>query len=608
VNKKEYVEGIRGIEREEEKEEDAEEEKVDRKATSNRVEELLIVKPRLTLPLQHIDLPKSRYLLVPYLRVQSSFTISIGLINAVISKPGVFIPKLRVLAKQAKSIKVNVLPPNKIKQLEIPLPLLQMVTYKDISIRSLLDPFPLYRLEILTPRLTTIKQEKSHDAGASLKAVVDKTSSGAMAKIFEREATSEYKKEKEETVNEIGEGEGAGLPPLLDFLFDESFIDKKRVMGIGSIVSEGPVLILVDKDREFHKFVKLLCAELWRIKSKGHPKVNIYSYSDELNLPLAKLSDDIIEIENFESILDILAKNKDSERIQSEFISKIDIIINEGRLRFVLMPVSFIINGKNRFDEAYRILTETPSVERYVKSTIFLALKSREFREEEERYAGLLLRAMYGFAEIELQRSEKISEHAFKLRKNYIENLGRIIEKVRQEISASKWPVQSEDESWLHYALKHLVYSHLLFNENAKEECISSEEKLEYIEKIPDITYRCGPDEVIAVEIETMYGTGDPLAKINETVKPYYGKFNADLWLVVPNLQAFIFAHQLLKLRDDYVNEGLKLEIYVTDVTGKGGELVHRRKSNPGLIKLREVLGFLDKTYRELKIQQLGVE
>lgn len=109
-------------------------------------------------------------------------------------------------------------------------------------------------------------------------------------------------------------------------------------------------------------------------------------------------------------------------------------------------------------------------------------------------------------------------------------------------------------------------------------------------------------------EIETMYGTRDSLAKINETVKPYYGKFNADLWLVVPNLQAFIFAHQLLKLRDDYVNEGLKLEIYVTDVTGKGGELVHRRKSNPGLIKLREVLGFLDKTYRELKIQQPEVE
>jgi hypothetical protein len=608
VNKKEYVEGIRGIESEEEKEEDAEEEKVDRKATSNRVEELLIVKPRLTLPLLHIDLPKSRYLLVPYLRVQSSLPISIGLINAVISKPGVFIPKLRVLAKQAKSIKVNVLPPNKIKQLEIPLPLLQMVTYKDISIRSLLDPFPLYRLEILTPRLSSIEQEKSHNVSSSLKAVVDETSSETMAKIFEREATSEYKEEKEETVNEIGEEGGAGLPPLLDFLFDESFIDKKRVTGIGSIVSEGPVLILVDKDREFHKFVKLLCAELWRIKSKGHPKVNIYSYSDELNLPFAKLSDDIIEIENFESILDILAKNKDSERIQSEFISKIDIIINEGRLRFVLMPVSFIINGKNRFDEAYRILTETPSVERYVKSTIFLALKSREFREEEEKYAGLLLRAMYGFAEIELQRSEKISEHAFKLRKNYIENLGRIIEKVRQEISASKWPMQSENESWLHYALKHLVYSHLLYNENAKEDCISSEEKLEYIEKIPDITYRCGPDEVIAVEIETMYGTGDPLAKINETVKPYYGKFNADLWLVVPNLQAFIFAHQLLKLRDDYVNEGLKLEIYVTDVTGKGGELVHRRKSNPGLIKLREVLGFLDKTYRELKIQQPEVE
>lgn len=608
MNKKEYVEGIRGIESEEEKEEDAEEEKVDRKATSNRVEELLIVKPRLTLPLLHIDLPKSRYLLVPYLRVQSSLPISIGLINAVISKPGVFIPKLRVLAKQAKSIKVNVLPPNKIKQLEIPLPLLQMVTYKDISIRSLLDPFPLYRLEILTPRLSSIEQEKSHNVSSSLKAVVDETSSETMAKIFEREATSEYKEEKEETVNEIGEEGGAGLPPLLDFLFDESFIDKKRVTGIGSIVSEGPVLILVDKDREFHKFVKLLCAELWRIKSKGHPKVNIYSYSDELNLPFAKLSDDIIEIENFESILDILAKNKDSERIQSEFISKIDIIINEGRLRFVLMPVSFIINGKNRFDEAYRILTETPSVERYVKSTIFLALKSREFREEEEKYAGLLLRAMYGFAEIELQRSEKISEHAFKLRKNYIENLGRIIEKVRQEISASKWPMQSENESWLHYALKHLVYSHLLYNENAKEDCISSEEKLEYIEKIPDITYRCGPDEVIAVEIETMYGTGDPLAKINETVKPYYGKFNADLWLVVPNLQAFIFAHQLLKLRDDYVNEGLKLEIYVTDVTGKGGELVHRRKSNPGLIKLREVLGFLDKTYRELKIQQPEVE
>ena len=52
-------------------------------------------------------------------------------------------------------------------------------------------------------------------------------------------------------------------------------------------------------------------------------------------------------------------------------------------------------------------------------------------------------------------------------------------------------------------------------------------------------------------------------------------------------------AKDLLKLKRDYVKEGLKLEVYVADVTGWGCKLIYGEKRSPGLVKLKDVLKFI---------------
>jgi hypothetical protein len=146
--------------------------------------------------------------------------------------------------------------------------------------------------------------------------------------------------------------------------------------------------------------------------------------------------------------------------------------------------------------------------------------------------------------------------------------------------------------------IRKLFQSIMLFEEDLLEIFKNSETKnsalFEAYSNIISRLYEGIPKE-IAIEIETMWGTGDPIgAKINpHTVNPYFGKFKGELWLVIPNLQALLYARELLKLRHDYKKDGLNLEVYITDVTGKGAYYIYKEKREPGLIKLVDVLKFI---------------
>lgn len=60
-------------------------------------------------------------------------------------------------------------------------------------------------------------------------------------------------------------------------------------------------------------------------------------------------------------------------------------------------------------------------------------------------------------------------------------------------------------------------------------------------DRVPDVRVDEGP---VYYEVETLYGTGDPVAKLNETLDKY-GEAE-EVRVVIPNVQAMLFLPDLL--------------------------------------------------------------
>jgi hypothetical protein len=122
---------------------------------------------------------------------------------------------------------------------------------------------------------------------------------------------------------------------LPDPLLDAQYLPREylEVGGLGNISSERLICILVDKAGDFHELVRLICAKLWRIKSRGSPKVLVKSCDEELSW--RGLLEDVVELEDFEKIIEKLReKRKDNDEVRKAFINELKSKSVEGRLRF----------------------------------------------------------------------------------------------------------------------------------------------------------------------------------------------------------------------------------------------------------------------------------
>ncbi len=467
-------------------------------------------------------------------------------------------------------IKVPILEPATILKLITPPFRLKLKVPPDISIRPFVPFKTLSKLKVSEPivRSPYVPALRPHLRPISIKSVGKRLpkiqailmASGEVRKSIEA---------KRVAVREEGEYEGLNL---LEWLLDE---ESRKYGGLGGVGAEGLVCILVDKYRGFHEFVKLLCAKVWRIKSGGLPSVAHRGYGEELIWH--GLEEDVIELNH-----GAIEKESTKEELKSKSL--------ESRMKFLLIPVE-----RKDFEKAWQTLTDLKhELEPYLKHAKLLAYRLGEVDED---LLGRLLKSAFGFVEVDVH-TNKIGHYSLELEGKFYRELEKAIKWVRRNVSAPYQPEpgdeQGQSESWLHWALKHLTYQHLILNEGINEERIKSEVELG-IGKRADVYVESSR---IAVEVETMYGTGDPIgAKINpKTVKPYFdSKFNGELWLVVPNLHALMYARELLKLRRDYRKEELTLEIYVADLTGSGAELIYGEKRKPGLVKLVDILKFIKK-------------
>jgi len=480
--------------------------------------------------------------------------------------------KLKIRAKPLHDISIRpLIKPGKIS-------LIRLLITPSLKI----SPLPTLRSEIFSP--TSVEQPLLLRLNLRLPIQLPRNTAKTAKEVPKRK----------ETVHEVKEKFELSLP---EGLLDEQYLDEEyyKLGGLGGVSAEGLVCILVEKYRDFHEFIKLLCAKMWRIKGRGLPSVAHRGYGSELSYH--GLEEDIIELSKASELLRALAQDYSKvkviddarEELRRVFEKEIKSKSIEGRLRFILIP----IEGKE-FERAYQILTGPKlGIERYLKHARFFAYKLKRVDEE---FLWRMLISAFGFAETPIH-SPSIGEYALELEGKFYRKLEEIIAWTRRKIEPINWPKPGDEggqpESWLHWALKHLAYAHLICNEGVNEGDIKSEEII-IEDKVTDVICRT-PDRLIAIEIETMYGTGDPVgAKINpRTLKPYLeGGFNGELWLLIPNLHALLYVSDLLRLRESYRKRGLKLEIHIADVTGLGAELIYGERRNSGLIKLIDVLKF----------------
>lgn len=114
-------------------------------------------------------------------------------------------------------------------------------------------------------------------------------------------------------------------------------------------------------------------------------------------------------------------------------------------------------------------------------------------------------------------------------------------------------------ESDEHYLLK--VYTAWLYR--------NEQPLVEHIEgnRIVDVFVPRGP---IYYEIETLYGTVDPVAKMNQTILKYAPP--EDLRIVIPNLTALLYLRDLLDLETAQRQQGYNLTLWVVDLSRRGAE------------------------------------
>ena len=326
-----------------------------------------------------------------------------------------------------------------------------------------------------------------------------------------------------------------------------------------------PIVVLVfeNEESEWHNLILYALNELSKEISEKHLKVSFRapeSYE-----------------EGYEEILDSLELNSLTD---FSLESKIE-FIDARKWTYALDKFSAIVNNRLRsgFLQQFGILVialndssrllEDKELSKYLKNSSFKDLRVISVIPDEKKY--------YKTASILTGISKKgqLTDNLREFRKR--------IEKTSKRLSYWVNRQNNSDEDRLQYPLKVAVFSYLLDDlASRNNELITNfEEMISFIEKardkiktedkiemggdqgkvIPDLIYQpAGDHKKIAVEIETLAGTIEPMKKIDETINKYGSKTEYEIWIVLKPVSAVLHFNEL-KLREEIykrTNNGIK--------------------------------------------------
>jgi|GEM_PF-2901210 len=380
----------------------------------------------------------------------------------------------------------------------------------------------------------------------------------------------------EEEISEVEEG-------VLDILF-EPISEEHDLKGILHASSERPVIILAEKSEDdYRDALKLMLKEIYRIKVGGFP-VAIVTEKEKGEVEEAKAENRIHIIDDsedkfFESSkinkekelkigLDKIleAKARDFEKVDMDKLlyERIEELFSQG-FGFLVFHLK-----KENFD----FLCNSFGIKEH-KIPKLILIRGKGLKEEEREKISS---ASWGFLEPN-GSWRSLSDYFSGYEKKFYNKLEKLSEtKYAISVRESAEDEEGGRESNLHYLLKIFLVKYL--KEKLKiEEDIETETKRNGV--IPDIFI---PSENLAIEVETLYGTGIArLRRLGRTIEKYEGK-GYKLWVVIPNLQLLLFHKDVKEIIKTFKNKA-ELKFFGVDLNKQELVSLDEFKNKLSLIK-----------------------
>ena len=360
---------------------------------------------------------------------------------------------------------------------------------------------------------------------------------------------------------------GLLLPPVIRELSD--------ISRAASVAKRPVCIVLPKREDSFVGAVAIICREIYRMVKGGKPEARWISRG---------LKEEIEDYLRAEGRVFVIDDSKceffpDFEKISTtkELLEKVDMEKVLDRMRELFsQDFGFIVFHVN-WKWAGRLAN---LLKERVKSAEVVEIYPPDLRPEEKE---TLARICWDFVEA---GSSGTFDNIFETcEKNFYEEL-----KKRRDLLSSLLPYIKLDKSASdeHEYMKAIVVELLAKELGAKsmdevvkimkEGDVETEFELEEGRGRADIYVK--PQNRF-VEIETFYGTGDPMFKLNGTLQKYLGRSGRVDVVLLMGIHALLYARDLLELEESYKKCGLRVNFYIPDL--KGGRLV----------SLREALGLL---------------
>ena len=374
-----------------------------------------------------------------------------------------------------------------------------------------------------------------------------------LVEVIKRERGKEEIEKKEvtlekEEIDEVGGG-------LLDILFAP--IDKEHdLKGILRASSERPIVILAEKSEDdYIDALKLILREIYRIKKGGFPEAQVTKKEKE-EVEAIKVERRIHIIDDSEGkFFEFLKINKvgNSEKVD------MDKLLEERMEELFSQGFGFLVFHLKK--ENFDFLCNSFGTKEHKIPKLILIRGNGLKEEEREKISS----ASWGFLEPN-GSWRSLSDYFSGYEKKFYNKLEKLSEtKYAISVRESAEDEEGGKESNLHYLLKIFLVKYLREKLKIEGE-IETETEKEGI--IPDIFI---PGENLAIEVETLYGTGMArLGRLGKTIGKYEGRGHK-LWVVMPNLQLLLFHKNIREVIKTFRD---KVELKIFGVDLNKGKLV----------------------------------